>query len=74
MREESPQDIWEDIAERLENVFSGRTPKRVLPCARPSLSSSETAIAGLEAQALHAALSFLRTKQTARILSHCRPL
>ena len=35
VREESPQDIWEDIAERLENVSPDARLSRVLPCARP---------------------------------------
>ena len=60
VREESPQDIWEDIAERLENVSPDARLSVCFHVHVPASLPPETAIAGLEAQALHAALSFLR--------------
>ena len=41
VREESPQDIWEDIAERLENVSPDARLSVCFHNARPSLSSSQ---------------------------------
>ena len=58
-REESPQDIWEDIAERLENVSPDARLSVCFHVHVPASLPPETAIAGLEAQ------GFTR-------LAHCR--
>lgn len=50
VREESPQDIWEDIAERLENVSPDARLSVCFHVHVPASLPPETAIAGLEAQ------------------------